>query len=59
MKKILCIDDNPIAHDLYHRGLYPSHFLYGIIEVEKAGFEVVISTSPCSGRDWVNLINKA
>lgn len=57
MKKILCIDDNPIAHDLYHRGLYPSHFLYGIIEVEKAGFEVVISTSPCSGKDWVNLIN--
>lgn len=57
MKKILCIDDNPVAYNLYHRGVYPSHFLYGVIEIEKADFEIVIVKTPKSYKEWVQIVS--
>jgi glycosyltransferase involved in cell wall biosynthesis len=40
MKRILCIG-NRITYDLYKQGLVPSHWLYGVAELEDAGFDVV------------------
>jgi glycosyltransferase involved in cell wall biosynthesis len=38
--KIVCFE-NAVAYTVYKEGIYPSHFLYGAIELEKAGFNVV------------------
>lgn len=38
--KIL-VFDNRKTYDLYHRGTVPSHWLYGVAEMEKSGSQII------------------
>ena len=39
MNKVICLYD-PNAYELYKEGIYPSHFLYGAVQMEEAGYKV-------------------
>jgi glycosyltransferase involved in cell wall biosynthesis len=47
--KILCFD-SATGYQLYKEGIYPSHPLYGGIELEKAGFHVVFLSKSKNSR---------
>lgn len=51
MKKILCIY-NPELYDRYKKGIYPSHHIYGIAEIEQAGYPVKVIKVK---KPWMNL----
>jgi len=57
-KRIVCLD-NANAYKLYKEGIYPSHFLYGAIEIEREGYEIICISKSVKKNNLVKWIENS